>query len=262
MKPLLNRREPDVPKTVVIDFLPGSAARYGPGWAIVAVDVIRATTTAMTAAAAGWRCFPMPSIEAALEIAGQLKNPLLAGESGGDVPSGFEMDNSPAMLAARTDTGRPLVLVSSSGTRLIHAAAKCDALYLSSFRSYSALADYLAGRYKCIAVIGAGSHDEFREEDQACCAWVAERLIRHNYVALNARTGALVARWRHQSPEACLSSRSVGFLKRTGRLHDLDFIFSHIDDLPDIFAVRNGEVLRHRATPGTHAPALDSVCER
>lgn len=193
----------------------------------------------------------MPSIEAARTLAGQFENPILAGESGGEVPPGFEMDNSPAQVAGRTDTGRPLVLVSSSGTRLIHAASNCDAVYLSSFRSYSALANYLAGRHSRIAIIGAGSHDEFREEDQACCAWVAAGLMRHNYVALNAKTGALVARWRHKTPEACLASRSVRFLKRTGRLHDLDFIFSHIDDLADIYAVRDGEVVRHGATAGT-----------
>ena len=40
------------------------------------------------------------------------------------------------------------------------------------------------------------------------------------------------ARWRDAPPEACLGSRSVEFLKRTGRTTDLDFILSHIDDLP------------------------------
>lgn len=252
MNPSLNRSRLDSRKTVAIDYLPESAALYGAGWAVVAVDVIRATTTAITAAAAGWRCFPMPSIETALSLAGEFENPLLAGESGGEVPAGFEMDNSPALLAGRSDTCRPLVLVSSSGTKLIHAASECDALYLSSFRSYSALGDYLPGRHARIAIIGAGSHGEFREEDQACCAWLAAGLMRHNYVALNARTGSLVARWRHKPPEACLSSRSVSFLKRTGRLHDLDFIFSHINDLVDAFSVRDGEVLCHRAAPQTH----------
>jgi 2-phosphosulfolactate phosphatase len=246
-------------KTVVIDYTPENAALYGSGWAIVAVDVIRATTTAITAAAAGWRCFPAPSIDAARAIARQLDNPLLAGESGGDVPSGFEMDNSPAQIAERTDAHRPLVLVSSSGTRLIHHAAACDAIYLSSFRSYSALVDYLPGRHARIAVIGAGSHGEFREEDQACCAWIAAGLMKSGYTPLNARTGAVVARWRHKEPEACLPSRSVAFLKRTGRLHDLNFIFSHIDDLNRVFTIREGEVLTHPA-PARTSPLLAVSC--
>lgn len=229
-------------KTVVIDALPESVDRYGPGWALVAVDVIRATTTAITAAAAGWRCFPAPTVEAALTVARQFDNPLLAGESGGDIPSGFEIDNSPAMVAARRDTHRPLVLVSSSGTKVIHAASGSDAVYLSCFRSYSALSDYLASHHNRVAVIGAGSKGEFREEDQVCCAWVAAGLIKHGYRPLTAKTSALVSRWCDAPPEACLCSRSVSFLKRTNRHHDLDFIFSHIDDLSAIFSVRDGEV--------------------
>ena len=47
-------------KSVVIDYLPESVCRYRSEWAIVAVDVIRATTTAITAAATGRRCFPAP----------------------------------------------------------------------------------------------------------------------------------------------------------------------------------------------------------
>jgi 2-phosphosulfolactate phosphatase len=243
-----------VQRTVVIDFLAESVCRYRTGWAIVVVDVIRATTTAITAAAAGWRCFPVPTISAALALAQELDNPLLAGESGGDIPAGFEMDNSPAELAARNDTHRPLVLVSSSGTRVIHEAAGCEAVYLSCFRSYSVLADYLAGRHARIAVIGAGSKGEFREEDQACCAWVAARLASRGYFPYNPETAAMITRWSGEPAESCLCSRSVSFLKRTNRLRDLDFIFLHLDDLPAAFEVRNGEVqMIHHEEPLIHA---------
>src|SRR5579864_6217096 len=228
-------------KSVVIDYLPSSVSRYRSGWAIVAVDVIRATTTAITAAAAGWRCFPVPTIEAARALAQEFDNPLLAGESGGHIPAAFEMDNSPAQLAGRNDTGRPLVLVSSSGTKVIHEAAGCEAVYLSCFRNYSVMAGYLAGRHARVAIIGAGSLGEFREEDQACCAWIAAGLMKQGYLSNNPETAALVSRWRDKPPEACLASRSVSFLKRTDRLRDLDFIFAHIDDLRAVFAVQNGE---------------------
>jgi 2-phosphosulfolactate phosphatase len=152
------------------------------------------------------------------------------------------MDNSPAELVGRTDTHRPLVLVSSSGTRVIHEATECEATYLACYRSYSVLASYLAARHSRVAVIGAGSLGEFREEDQICCAWVAAGLMRQGYVPQNPETAALVSRWHDAPPEACLGSRSVDFLKRTGRTADLDFILSHIDDLREVFAVRNGEV--------------------
>jgi 2-phosphosulfolactate phosphatase len=165
------------------------------------------------------------------------------------------MDNSPAQLAGRSDKHRPLVLVSSSGTKVIHEAGGCEDVYLSCFRSYSALVNYLAGRHARIAIIGAGSKGEFREEDQACCAWVAAGLASRGYLPYNAETTATIDRWCCEPPESCLCSRSVGFLKRTGRTRDLDFIFAHIDDLPAVFAVRNGEVrMIHQEEPRSPTP--------
>jgi 2-phosphosulfolactate phosphatase len=229
-------------KTVVVDFLPECVSRYRPGWAVVAVDVIRATTTAITAAAAGRQCFPVPTVEAALALAQELENPLLAGESGGKMPAAFEMDNSPAELAGRSDIHRPLILVSSSGTKVIYEAACCEAVYLGCFRNHSFVAGYLAERHSHIAVIGAGSLGEFREEDQACCAWIAGALMRFGYLPASAQTNDVVVRWRNAAPDDVLCSRSVDFLKRTGRLKDLDFILAHIDDVEAVFPVRNGEV--------------------
>jgi len=231
-------------KSVVIDCLPESVSRYRDGWAVVAVDVIRATTTAITAAAAGRRCFPAPDIDTARALARTLPNALLAGESSGFMPEGFELDNSPAQLAGRVDTHRPLVLVSSSGTRVIHAAAECEAAYLSCFRCHSATAAYLAGRHPRVAVIGAGTKGEFREEDQMCCAWVAAALFERGYRAHDPRTAEIVERWRDSPAKACLCSRSVDFLRRSGQLRDLDFILSHVDDLNAVFPVRAGEVTR------------------
>jgi 2-phosphosulfolactate phosphatase len=231
-----------MPKSVVIDYLAESVDRYRAGWAIVVVDVIRATTTAITAAAAGRRCFPAPSPEAALAIARRLPNPLLAGDSSTAEHVVFEMENSPAQLANRSDTHRPLVLVSSSGTKVIHAAAGCDAVYLGCFRNHSVLAGYLARRHARVAVIGAGNKGEFREEDQICCAWIAAGLISRGHRPASPQTVDIVSRWRDAPPGACLGSRSVEFLRRTSQLRDLEFILAHIDDRREVFEVRDGEV--------------------
>jgi 2-phosphosulfolactate phosphatase len=231
-----------VRKSVVIDCFPECLSRYRPEWTIVAVDVIRATTTAITAAANGWRCFPVPTIEAALALAQEFDNPLLAGESEGEKTAAFEIDNSPAQLVTRTDTDRPLVLVSTSGTKVIHEAAGCEAVYLACFRNHSVLPGYLAEHHSRVAVIGAGSRGQFREEDQICCAWLAAGLMSQGFLPENSETAALVSRWRDAPANASLCSRSVDFLRRTGRFGDFDFIFSHIDDLRSVFAVRNGEV--------------------
>lgn len=213
------------------------------GDVIVVVDVVRATTTAVTAVAQGRRCFTAPSVAAARRRAGQLERPLLAGEIGGIVPEGFDLNNSPAAIAARSDVERPLVLVSSSGTPLIHAAALSGTVYLGSLRNARYTGLWLAGRHARVAIVAAASHGEFREEDRVCCALVAGELLDAGYTAEDGSTAALVRRWRAASPDAWLVSDSVRYLRATGQIDDLDFIVAHQDDLPDVFQLHQGEVV-------------------
>lgn len=231
-------------RTVVIDFLPQSAERYRASHAIVAIDVIRATTTLATAAAAGRRCYAAPSVDAAVARAARLEAPLLAGEVGGNMPFGFDLTNSPAAIAARTDVERPMVLVSSSGTQLIYNARGCEALYIACFRNWRAVARHLVGRHRSIAVIGAGTRGEFREEDQICCAWIAALLLNAGYAAANRATREVVARWKDAPAEACRASNSVAYLVRSRQLEDLDFVLSHVNDLDEVFAFDNDEAVR------------------
>ena len=213
------------------------------GDVIVVVDVVRTTTTAVTAVAQGRRCFTAPSVAAARRRAARLERPLLAGEIDGVVPPGFDLNNSPAAIAARSDVERPLVLVSSSGTPLIHAAALSGAVYLGSLRNARYLGLWLAGRQPRVAIVAAASHGEFREEDRVCCALVAGELLDAGYTPEDDATAALVRRWRAASPDAWLVSNSVRYLRATGQLDDLDFILAHQDDLPDVFQLYHGEVI-------------------
>ncbi len=230
--------------SVVIDCFPESVRRYREGYAIVAIDVIRATTTAVTAAATGRRCFPVPSIEMAVPLAARLDHPLLVGELGGNMPYGFDMNNSPAEIAQRTDIMRPMILLSSSGTQLIHNGQEADAVYVACFRNYTATAKHLADRHKQVAVIGAGTRGEFREEDQMCCAWIADALMKAGYHPEDDETVQVVNRWRNAPPDACLPGKSVEYLRKSGQTRDLDFILSHIDDLDSAFTVKHDEITR------------------
>jgi 2-phosphosulfolactate phosphatase len=232
-----------VRKTVVIDCFPESVSRYRDGYAIVAVDVVRATTTAISAAVCGHRCFPVATVEAALELAASLENALLAGEERGIMPLGFDLNNSPTELLARGDFERPVVLVSSSGTKLCHEASKCDTAFLACFRNYRSMAGHLAKNFPKVAVIGAGSRGEFREEDQMCCAWIAELLLDAGYRPLNRETVDIVKRWSNKAVGAWIGNKSAAYLRTTGQFADLEFILEHIADLDAPFLLRDGEVV-------------------
>jgi 2-phosphosulfolactate phosphatase len=231
-------------KTVVIDCFPDSVQNYTKGYAIVAVDVMRATTTAVTGVALGRRCFPAPTLEAAVPLAARLRNPLLVGELGGSMPYGFDINNSPVELEARTDIHRPMLLLSTSGTRLICGAAEGQVMYVACLRNYSAQITHLAAHHPAVAVVGAGSRGAFREEDQLCCAWIAAGLLAAGYEPQNERTLALVAWWATMPLDAIVDGASAEYLRTTGQARDLEFILTHVDDLDAVYRFERGQVVQ------------------
>lgn len=230
-------------RSVIIDAFPEAAEKYPSGTAIVCVDVIRATTTAVTAVNRGRRCFPVESADEAYGLAAKLHGAVLVGELGGEMPPGFDMNNSPAQIDRRTDVRRPAILLSSSGSRLlVRAAARGDA-FAACFRNRTAAAEALIDAYETIAVIGAGSRGEFREEDEICCSWIAGILADAGYTPADRQTLSAICRWNGMPAEACLISSSIDYLRRSGQEEDLDFILDHIDDLPGAYRMSNGEVV-------------------
>ncbi|HMF90963.1 MAG TPA: 2-phosphosulfolactate phosphatase [Candidatus Angelobacter sp.] len=237
-------------RTVKIDCLPESVERYKKGYAVVAVDVVRATTTAITAILAGRRCFPVPNLEIASSLSRKLTDPLMVGELSGDVPNGFEVTNSPAILAGRTDIERPMILLSSSGSKIMYEAQFADAGYVACLRNYSAQVEHLARHHSRVVIIGAGSRGEFREEDQLCCAWIGRGLLHHGFVPEDQRTADVIERWRDANVEDMLISNSIKYLRRTNQLEDLDYILAHIDDVASAFPVRGEEVVQEPLVVG------------
>lgn len=229
-------------KSIAIDCFVDDAKRYH-DYAIVGVDVIRATTTAVTAVSMGRACYPVPSLEAAIARAADLENPLLVGELGGNMPYGFDLTNSPAEVADRTDNFRPMVLLSSSGTRLLCASNSAPAIYAACFRNYAATARHIASSHTRIALLGAATRGEFREEDQICCAWIAQELANAGYVPEDSATVAIMKRWRGTQASACKVSKSVDYLERSGQLRDLEFILNHVDDLDSAFVIEGGQIV-------------------
>jgi 2-phosphosulfolactate phosphatase len=229
--------------TVVIDCFGERVPAYLERCAIVAVDVIRATTTAVTAVAQGRRCFPVPSLEAAWRLHERLGNALLVGEIAGEMPAGFELNNSPSAMAGRRDVERPAILLSSSGTRLLHNARDGEATYVACFRNAAAVIRRLAGRHPRIALMGAGSRGEFRKEDQICCAWIAAALIDVGYEPDDHMTAAIVDRWRDTPASACATGKSADYLRRSGQLQDLAFVLAHVNDVGSACALEGDEVV-------------------
>lgn len=229
-------------RTVAIARYP-SLGESGDGWTIVGVDVIRATTTAITAVAVGRRCFPVASIEAALPLAARLENPLLVGELGGNMPYGFHLQNSPAEMDRRVDLDRPVILLSSSGTGLLSAAAVHGQTYAACLRNVSAQVQHLINGHDRVLLLAGESRGEFREEDRLCCGRLAAGLLRAGYEPRNMLVEELVKRWGDAPDDSFMDGHSVKYLADTGQLHDAEFVLQHIDDLDSVYEMRGGELI-------------------
>lgn len=231
-------------KTVIIDCFPESVAKYDRSYAIVAIDIIRATTTAVTAAARGRSCYPVPSLEAAVPLAARLRNPLLVGELGGNMPYGFHVNNSPADMDTRADISRPMILLSTSGTRVLTSGYDLQPVYAACLRNFTAQARHLARHHAKVAIIGAGTRGQFREEDQLGCAWIAELLLEAGYAPEDEATAELVRRWSGAPVEAITQSQSAEYLRRSDQLKDLDFVLTHVDDLDVVYRYQRGMLMK------------------
>jgi 2-phosphosulfolactate phosphatase len=200
--------------------------------ALVVVDVIRATTTLATAIATGRRCFPVGSVHDALALSTQFEAPLLAGEVGGVMPAGFELNNSPAAVAALDDVQRPLILVTTSGTRLLASARHPQTAFAASLRNWRAQVERLVDSdFERVILIGAETRGEFRCEDQLCCGWIAGALAERGFVFADAATAAVADQLAGAAVEVIAEGHSAGYLRRSDQLADLDYVMDHVNDL-------------------------------
>lgn len=232
-----------IEKKVVIDWFDEVKPEFDNSYAIVAIDVIRATTTAITGVALGRKCYPVSSIEEATSIAKKLKKPLLVGELGGNMPYGFDLQNSPSQLEKRDDLSRPMILLSTSGTRLITEYKSNEALFIACLRNYKSLISYLAKNQPKVALIGAGTRGEFREEDQLCAAWIADGLMQQGYKPENENTSKIIEKWRGVSVDIIRKGNSAAYLLRSGQSQDLEFVLKHVDDLPFIYQYKKDQII-------------------
>jgi len=230
-------------RVVTIDAFPESAFRHLERDAIICIDVIRTTTTLVSSVSQGRLSFPVPNVERALELASYLDSPLLAGEIDGRKPEGFTLEDSPSAILARKDTWRPLVLLSTPGTKLIANAAACPAVYIASFQNLSATAEHVAARHDRVALLGAGTDGEFSCEDQMAAAWLARKLVEWEFEPEDMPTAEMIARWSDTDISLTGWGNSAASLRRAAQTKDLDFVLDHVDDLDLVCCYRDEEVV-------------------
>lgn len=136
------------------------------GTTAIVFDILRATSTIVTALACGFRqVYPVISADKAAKLA---KNSgfLLAGERGGEKIKGFAHGNSPLEFCSGPIPNRDiLVLTTSNGTRAIRQASAAVQVIIGALLNARAVALNVLREGRDLRLVCAGTAGEFSFED-------------------------------------------------------------------------------------------------
>jgi 2-phosphosulfolactate phosphatase len=234
-------------RTVLIDAFPDSAFRHRERAAVACIDVMLATTTLVTAAGQGRRALLASSPEELRAVTRGLEGAIVAGHLEGVPPATFTLPDGPCALLRQGEGDRPLVLASSPGTELVLNAAGGGVVYLACFRNLTATATALSAHSR-VALLAAGSREEFSCEDQMAAAWIAGRLVDSGFEPEDRHTADVVRRWSGISPALAGWGNSAAALRREGRADEVEFVLGHVDDVPRPCRCEGNEVRLGAAT--------------
>lgn len=149
---------------------------YFTGKTTVVIDVLRASTTIVTALENGAReVIPVATVEFAVKVSGGMfgGQTLLGGERNTKKIEGFALGNSPLEYTPEIVSGKSIILYTTNGTKAIAKAKFSENLFVCSFLNMSVLAKHLVDVNKDVEILCAGKSNNYSMEDTIC----AGRLI-------------------------------------------------------------------------------------
>jgi 2-phosphosulfolactate phosphatase len=153
--------------------------------ACVVFDILRATTSMVTALANGAESIlPVEEISEALALRQERPDVLLAGERNGvritaALTGGVEFDlgNSPREYTAEKVQGKTIVMTTTNGTRALRACGGAQTVLIGSFLNLRATCNWLKEhRPAQLILVCSGTYDQPALEDILAAGAVCERL--------------------------------------------------------------------------------------
>jgi 2-phosphosulfolactate phosphatase len=158
-----------LPKLVNSDSLCGAT--------VVVTDVLRATTTMISALANGaLEIIPTPDISTALRLKSELgAEVVLGGERGGVIIPGFHQGNSPREFTPEVIGGKRLVLCTTNGTVAMESCRGADQVVIGAFVNLGAVVQCVASIPRLL-IVCAGTDGQITGEDVLFAGALIERL--------------------------------------------------------------------------------------
>jgi 2-phosphosulfolactate phosphatase len=184
-----------------VDFAaaPAYSSARAPAATVVVIDVLRATSSIVTAldnGAAG--VVPVREPEEAIAVMRRLgrERSLLCGERESRLIAGFDLDNSPASFKRERVEGKTLVLTTTNGTRALVEAARGNAVvYCAALLNRGAIVERIAAAEGDALLLCAGSEGALSFEDTLCAGAIVDALVNRNkrlFITDAARAAATV----------------------------------------------------------------------
>jgi 2-phosphosulfolactate phosphatase len=150
------------------------------GCACVVFDVLRATSTFLTALANGARrIYPVMTAGEAADLRRQRPGSLLGGERGGLRIEAFDLGNSPREYLPGRVAGRDIIATTTNGTVALRACSGAGAVFAGALLNVDALAAHLEGMRPQIGrllLVCAGTGTQFALEDGFAAGALLARL--------------------------------------------------------------------------------------
>jgi 2-phosphosulfolactate phosphatase len=214
-----------------LDGRPPPGGSGAAGACAVVVDVLRATSTLVTALSRG-ASYVVARTEVeeafaareALERRGE--TPLLGGERGGLKPPGFDLGNSPLEYEAARVAGRPLVLCTSNGTAALERCREASRVYAAAFLNATATARAVARGAEPVVLCCAGKEGAPSLEDACCAGLIVSRLLETYAFEADDATALALLGWKKHAGNVVgmlAGCRHGRYLRGLGFEKDLEF---------------------------------------
>ena len=198
------------------------------GKVAVIVDILRATSTIVTALGEGiTHVFPVASLEECTAL-GQHLGCLTAAERDGLPAVGFDLGNSPFgfLEAGRPLRGQALAISTTNGTTALRRSLAAEAVVVGAFLNIGAVVDFARRQQRDVLVVCAGWKGQFCLEDSVFGGALAERLASEFDVHSSDSALAALHLWRQAQvnlPAYLLQSSHVRRLNSLEASQDFEF---------------------------------------
>jgi 2-phosphosulfolactate phosphatase len=148
---------------------------------VVIIDILRATSTIATALYNGAKSvIPVDSVAGCIKLGKQMEV-ITAGERDGKIAEGLQYGNTPLQYTPDFIKGKTLVLTTTNGTKLLHAAlaANANSIVTGSFCNISSLCDYLVKKKSNVMLACAAWKNRVNIEDTLFAGAVINRIKQH-----------------------------------------------------------------------------------